>query len=101
MKNKGFSLLELVVVLIIISLSAALAVPSLSHLSRSMELKTVAKRVSAILRYGRSEAVSKVKEGRTMAEIRNRYDALVIGGGIAGIQAALDIADAGHEVLLV
>ncbi|MDR0875180.1 MAG: CoB--CoM heterodisulfide reductase iron-sulfur subunit A family protein [Clostridiales Family XIII bacterium] len=27
--------------------------------------------------------------------------ALVIGGGIAGIQAALDIADAGHEVTLV
>lgn len=27
--------------------------------------------------------------------------ALVIGGGIAGIQVALDIADAGHEVILV
>jgi len=27
--------------------------------------------------------------------------ALVIGGGVAGIQAALDIADAGYEVLLV
>jgi heterodisulfide reductase subunit A len=27
--------------------------------------------------------------------------ALVIGGGIAGIQAALDIADAGHQVVLV
>ena len=27
--------------------------------------------------------------------------ALVIGGGIAGIQAALDIADAGHSVILV
>lgn len=27
--------------------------------------------------------------------------ALVVGGGIAGIQAALDIANAGHEVLLV
>ena len=27
--------------------------------------------------------------------------ALVIGGGIAGIQAALDIAEAGHEVVLV
>jgi len=27
--------------------------------------------------------------------------ALVIGGGVAGIQAALDIADAGHEVVLV
>jgi heterodisulfide reductase subunit A len=27
--------------------------------------------------------------------------ALVIGGGVAGIQAALDIADAGHEVVMV
>jgi len=27
--------------------------------------------------------------------------ALVIGGGIAGIQAALDLADAGHQVYLV
>ncbi len=27
--------------------------------------------------------------------------ALVIGGGVAGIQAALDIADAGHEVIMV
>ena len=27
--------------------------------------------------------------------------ALVIGGGIAGIQAALDIADGGYEVILV
>ena len=28
-------------------------------------------------------------------------DALVIGGGVAGIQAALDLADAGHHVYLV
>ena len=27
--------------------------------------------------------------------------ALVIGGGVAGIQAALDLADAGHKVTLV
>jgi heterodisulfide reductase subunit A-like polyferredoxin len=27
--------------------------------------------------------------------------ALVIGGGIAGMQAALDIAEAGHQVVLV
>jgi heterodisulfide reductase subunit A len=36
-----------------------------------------------------------------MAEIRNRYDALVIGGGISGIQAALDLGEQGFEVLLV
>jgi heterodisulfide reductase subunit A len=33
--------------------------------------------------------------------IRDRYDALVIGGGIAGMQAALDLSEQGHEVLLV
>ena len=26
---------------------------------------------------------------------------LVVGGGVAGIQAALDLADAGHQVYLV
>jgi heterodisulfide reductase subunit A len=33
--------------------------------------------------------------------IRERYDGVVIGGGIAGMQAALDLAGQGFEVLLV
>ena len=36
-----------------------------------------------------------------MAQIRDRYDALVIGGGIAGMQAALDLGEQGYDVLLV
>ena len=32
---------------------------------------------------------------------QSHYDALVIGGGIAGQEAALSLADMGHEVLLV
>jgi heterodisulfide reductase subunit A len=36
-----------------------------------------------------------------MSELRSRYDALVIGGGICGMQAALDMAEQGYEVLLV
>jgi heterodisulfide reductase subunit A len=35
------------------------------------------------------------------AEVRVTPGALIIGGGIAGIQAALDLADAGHQVYLV
>ncbi len=35
------------------------------------------------------------------AEVGVKPGALVIGGGIAGIQAALDLADAGHQVHLV
>jgi type II secretion system protein H len=59
MKNKGFSLMELVVVLIILGLSVALVTSSLSNLSRTTELKAAAKKVSGILRYYRSEAVNK------------------------------------------
>ena len=36
-----------------------------------------------------------------MAKIKERYDGLVLGGGIAGMQAALDLAGQGYDVLLV
>ena len=48
-------------------------------------------------------AVNKVKANRELNPIRVPVTkrALVIGAGVAGIQAALDIADAGYEVALV
>jgi len=36
-----------------------------------------------------------------MPEIKDKYDGLVIGGGIAGMQASLDLAEQGYSVLLV
>ncbi len=47
--------------------------------------------------------VEKVKHNRPLETIRIPVQrrALVVGGGIAGIQAALDIADGGREVVLV
>ncbi len=47
--------------------------------------------------------VERVKKNRVLPTITVPVTkrALVIGGGIAGIQAALDIADAGHQVVLV
>jgi heterodisulfide reductase subunit A len=48
-------------------------------------------------------AVAKTRYDQALApiEIPLTRRALVIGGGVAGIQAALDIADAGYQVVLV
>jgi heterodisulfide reductase subunit A len=59
-------------------------------------------------------ATAKAKDSVAMAVARARWltpqtesrvpvtpAALVIGGGVAGIQAALDLADAGHRVYVV
>ena len=48
-------------------------------------------------------SVAKVKRDRALSPIHVPVTrrALVIGGGVAGIQASLDIADAGYEVVLV
>ena len=61
MKERGFSLLEIVVVLVLLSLSVALIAPTLSRFSASIQIKAVAKRVAAILRYCRSQAIYKGK----------------------------------------
>ena len=47
--------------------------------------------------------VEKVKHNKPLESIRIPVTkrALVIGGGIAGIQAALDIADGGHQVVVI
>ena len=61
MKDRGFSFIEIIVVLVLLSLAVALVAPSLSRFSRSVKLKAAAKKVSAILRYYRSEAVNQGK----------------------------------------
>lgn len=48
-------------------------------------------------------SVAKVKNNRALDPIKVPVTrrALIVGGGVAGIQAALDIADAGYEVVMV
>jgi len=57
--SKGFTLLELIIVLILVSLLAFLITPSLTRTLSHMEAKGSAKRIAAILRYCRSDAINK------------------------------------------
>ena len=55
---RGFTLLELLVVLVIISLMSVLVVPQLTGSLAKTNLQTASKKISASLRYARSRAAS-------------------------------------------
>ncbi len=57
--RSGFTLIELIVVLVIVGLLVVLLTPNLTRTLSHMEAKGAAKRISAILRYCRSDAVNK------------------------------------------
>jgi general secretion pathway protein H len=61
MRSRGFTLVEVVIVLVLLGLSIALVTPSLSRFSKRVELKTAAQKISGILRYFRSESIQKGK----------------------------------------
>lgn len=58
-KNKGFTLLELALVIILLSLAAYLVIPSLSRMAKAIELKGTAQKIAGILRYYRLVAIQK------------------------------------------
>jgi len=79
-----------------------------------LEMANIREHCSWVHSDNREAATDKAKDIVKMAVARARFlqpqeeneilvtdAALVIGGGIAGIQAALDLADAGHMVYLV
>lgn len=57
--KKGFALIELIIVVLIVGMSMALLSPSLSRLSKTTELRATTQKIAAILRHSRSEAVNK------------------------------------------
>lgn len=56
--SRGFSLFEMIVVLIIISLTTSMVVPQLAGTLMKINAKTSAKKVAAALRYARNRAVT-------------------------------------------
>ena len=79
-----------------------------------LEMANIREHCSWVHLHNKEQATEKAKDLVRMSVARARLlepqeevaipvlrKALVIGGGVAGIQAALDLADAGHEVVLV
>jgi len=56
-KSRGFSLLELLVVILLISLISAVVMPRMAASLPAVQLKSTARTVAASLRYARSKAV--------------------------------------------
>jgi|YelNatPaOPRAMG01_1025707.scaffolds.fasta_scaffold164808_2 general secretion pathway protein H len=69
MKKKGFSLIELFIVLLILGLSISLVAPSLSKLFNTIEFKTTVQKISSLLRYYRSEAINKGRIYRVIFDL--------------------------------
>lgn len=68
----GVSLLELLVVLMLMSLIAVMAVPFMSGGVSGSELKGAAREVAAGLRFARSDAVSSRRETRLVLDLEQR-----------------------------
>jgi type II secretion system protein H len=60
--NRGFSLLELVIVLLIIGLAAGLSYPSLRRGTTALHLRATGRAVLNYLRYAREKSVTEQKE---------------------------------------
>lgn len=56
-KSSGFSLLELIVVLIIVGLASTLAAPRIQDFIEEARIRTGARKMAALLRYARNQAL--------------------------------------------
>ena len=72
-KSRGFTLLELMVVLVIITLMIALVPPLISGLGGFTELKGASRRLAAGLRSARNQAVLKQHEAVLSLDLEQRH----------------------------
>ncbi|MBF0226090.1 MAG: GspH/FimT family protein [Desulfobacterales bacterium] len=70
--NKGFTLIELIVVLIIIAVSSALVAPRFLSSFSNINLRTAVKKISASLRYARNIAISQKKNIKVVFDLENK-----------------------------
>lgn len=70
--QRGFSLIELIVVLVIIGLAAAVTAPFIFWTLERVEIRAAVKEIASSLRYARSVAISEKKEMRFYMDLDER-----------------------------
>jgi prepilin-type N-terminal cleavage/methylation domain-containing protein len=70
--DSGFSLLELIMVVVVMALVLAVTYPSLSRGNATLHLRTSARDVLNVMRYAREKAITEQMEMRVVADRENR-----------------------------
>ncbi len=70
--SKGFTLIEVVIVAVIISIISAIAIPRFGKVMTGLKLKTTGRNVTSALRLARSNAVSQKRPFGVYFDIDNR-----------------------------
>jgi len=81
-RQRGFSLIELLVVVALVGILAAIAFPSFTDWRRNMEYKSAARDIASILRDARQRAIATNREHRVEFDTANRRYRLT-GGNLA------------------
>lgn len=71
---RGFTLIELMIILVLLSIVIGIAIPNMSRLIRNHQIETQAQSLNSLLQYARTEAVVR----RTSVELSNSGDDWVV-----------------------
>lgn len=86
--SKGFSLIELLVVVVIVGILAAVALPSFIQWRRGLDYKEAARDIASILRDARARAIASNREYRVEFNIGGRQYRLLEGTSASNTPAA-------------
>ena len=70
--SRGFTLVELLIVLVIVGLMTAMITPTIGRTLTNLKLKTAAKKIAAALRYARSQAITRSEAYQAVFSLKEK-----------------------------
>ncbi len=87
----GFTLIELIVVLVVMALASALAIPLVYKALATAEVSGAVRQLSSGLRYARSQAITNNRETVFMVDVEKRNYGVGTGAVMATVAESLDL----------